>query len=50
LFCGTGVKTQGLHLELLCPVHQPFYVMGLAKYLPGARFESQSSDLCPLSS
>jgi hypothetical protein len=27
-FCGTGVWTQGLHLE---PLHQPFFVMGFFK-------------------
>jgi hypothetical protein len=28
LFCGIGVRTQGLHLE---PLHQPFFVMSAFK-------------------
>jgi hypothetical protein len=44
-FCGTGVWTQGLHLE---PLHQPFFVMvvleiGSHKLFAQAGFEPQSS-------
>jgi hypothetical protein len=44
-FCGTGVWTQGLHLE---PLHQPFFVMdffeiGSHKLFPWAGFKPWSS-------
>jgi hypothetical protein len=47
-FYGTGVLTQGLHLE---PLYHPFFVIGssrqgLTNYLPGLASNHDSPDLC----
>jgi hypothetical protein len=50
--CGTGVRTQGLHLG---PLHQPFIVkgffeIGFLELFAQAGFERDPPDLCLLSS